>query len=92
MAELHAVESKTSLDGVKEDLEDHHASRKDEIRCDLNQDHNGAVDSNIEINFGDSPISSEWKVKISQILQDFSDVFSRHEYDVDHVLLNTKSN
>ena len=84
MAELHAVESETSLDVLKEDLENYLASHKDESECDQNQDHAGAADSNIEFNFGESPISSEWKIKISQVLQDFSDVFSRHEYDVGH--------
>ena len=61
VAELHAVESETSLDVLKEDLENYLASHKDENKVDLNQDHVDAADSNIEFNFGDSPIPGEWK-------------------------------
>ena len=36
----------------------------------------------IEFDFGDSPIPEEWKTRIKQRLNTYSDVFSRHEYDV----------
>ena len=36
----------------------------------------------IEFDFGDSPIPEEWKTRVKQRLNTYSDVFSRHEYDV----------
>ena len=79
MAELHAVESETSLDVLKQNIDNHLSS----VESNPNTEQSAQPKiSNVEFDFGDSPISREWKEKITRTLNQFSDVFSQHEFDV----------
>ena len=79
MAELHAVESETSLDVLKQNIDNHLSSVESNPNNEESAQDNS---SNVEFDFGDSPISSEWKENITRTLNQFSDVFSQHEFDV----------
>ena len=84
-AELHAVESETSLDILKDCIGGHLANGTTVIDAQsAKESSSSSADSDIEFDFGDSPISTEWKEKITRTLNGFSDVFSHHEYDVGH--------
>lgn len=39
---------------------------------------------NLKFDFGDSPLSEEWKARITQKLNSYSDIFSHHDLDFGH--------
>ena len=38
----------------------------------------------LKFNFGDSPVPEDWKIKITQELSNYADVFAQHEFDFGH--------
>lgn len=40
--------------------------------------------SNLKFDFGDSPLPEEWKTRMTQKLNSYSDIFSRHDLDFGH--------
>ena len=85
--ELHVIEHETSIDtagkninsffqGVKQQPTQAHGSRSSVI-----SDENNASEE-IDFDFSDSPLDEESIARIKVKLRSFSDVFSKHEYDV----------
>lgn len=42
------------------------------------------VEEKLKLDFGDSPLSEEWKIRITKKLNDYSDVFAHHDLDFGH--------
>lgn len=52
--------------------------------ADSTNEQNSDTSLNLKFDFGDSPLSEEWKARITQKLNTYSDIFSHHDLDFGH--------
>ena len=92
VAELFTIQHETPICEAQQSIQSFFQGVQSSAKVDIHSDGGDGtnagpespLDQNIEFDFGDSPLSEEWKKRISDRLNTYKDVFSQHEFDVGH--------
>ena len=81
-AELHTIELETSIDSAEKNINSFFQGAQESPEVPNRSGSVSDVEEDIEFDFSDSPLSENCQRRIKKKLKSFSDVFSKHEFDV----------